>query len=126
MPAAQALARVQPVPCVWRVSTRSLSSTVSPSAVSSRSITVAPGTWPPFISTARAPMFSRASPARRWPSRSATVSPVSASASGALGVSKAARGTISRRTASTARSSSRGEPPLAIMTGSTTAGTPAA
>ena len=48
--------------------------------------------------------------------------PVRASASGALGVSSAARGIISRFTASTAASGNSGCPPLATMTGSTTAG----
>ena len=90
-PAAQALARVQPVPWVCRVSTRWPSSRVSPVGVTSTSTTVSPTMCPPFIKTAFAPRPSRKSPARRWPSRSTTSRPVRASASGAFGVSRRPR-----------------------------------
>ena len=43
--------------------------------------------------TPNAPARSSASPARRWPLKSTTARPVKASASGALGVRRAARGT---------------------------------
>ena len=85
------------------VSMRPLSNRVSPAGVISTSITRGPSRWPPFISTARAPIASKASPARRRSSGVRTASPVSASASGALGVSRAAAGT--RRVRSTSRAS---------------------
>ena len=77
-----------------------------------------------------APPWRRARPAARRRARmSASVrtgKPASTSASGRLGVSRAAIGSSVSRSAASASLSSRRWPPLATITGSTTSGTPGA
>ena len=115
-------ANVQPVPWVWRVAIRSTSKRTSSSRVTRRSTSRSPSRCPPFISTALAPMASRSCAAARMSASLSTLRPVSAAASGALGVRRVARGIRTSRSAASAVSASRGCPPLAIMTGSMTAG----
>ena len=119
-------ASVQPVPWVLRLTMRASSKRSNLPSWNSRSTTRSPSRWPPFISTAPAPSAARRSAARFMSASTRTGKPTSTSASGRLGVMRAAIGrSVSRSAASASVSSSRC-PPLATITGSTTSGTPAA
>src|SRR6266851_6563837 len=83
-----------------------------------------PSRWPPFINTALAPSAASRAAARFMSASTRTGKPASTSASGRFGVRRAAIGSSVSRRAASASLSNRRWPPLAIITGSTTCGTP--
>src|SRR6266851_1298243 len=87
---------------------------------------LSPSTWPPFISTGFAPSAASRSAARGMSGSALTGKPTSTSASGMFGVNRAAIGSSVSRSAASASLSNWRWPPLAIITGSTTSGTPGA
>ena len=123
--AAIALDSVHPVPWVLEVWNRRPSSHVRPAGSARTSGLSSSGRWPPLTSTARAPraLSASACSAIVWRSR-ASGSPRRAAASGRFGVTTMASGRRRSRSAATACSARSEAPPLAIITGSSTIGTP--
>ena len=117
---------VQPVPWVLRVSARGASKLTGSIPAKRMSVAVGPSAWPPLIRTALAPAsFScHACMAISYSLRAGEPAS-SAAASARLGVISVASGISIERSASTASGSSSGSPLAAIITGSSTTGTPA-
>ena len=125
-PTAQAEARVQPVPWVWRVSIRGPRSAVRRRRSSAGRRPVRrqrgrPSSAPPWRRASAEPRRRGAD--RRW---CATARPVRAAASGALGVSSAASGSARRAGRSQRVGLEQRRAAVGAITGSTTSGTPAA
>ncbi len=115
-----AAAKVHPVPCVLRVSTRGPTNSVNRPFSNNRSTTSGPSRCPPFTTTAPGFHSAMRRAASRMSSRVRTAMPASTSASGMFGVTTRASRSSVVFSACAASWSSNWSPLLATITGSTT------